>query len=320
MKPEILITTPIKHINGLEDILKKEFNLFMEEETPISKLKESKKIIATFTNPNQLTYNLDKNFFNLYPSLKIICTASTGTNHIDKDECFKRNIKIISITEERDTINKISSTAEHAFALTLSALRNIPFAFNSVKDGKWAYTPFIGRQFSELTIGVIGYGRLGKFYSNYCDSFGAKILVYDPNTDVVHPRIIRVHSLNEIALNCDVVSLHAHVNKSTIHLIDKEFFKDTKENLLLVNTSRGEIVKEKDLLKFLKLRPKMKYATDVLEGEFTLEDSKYLIDYAKKTSQVIITPHIAGMTSEAQEIAYKKAAELLIRAKKEFLS
>ena len=320
MKPEILITTPISHIKGLEDILKKEFDLLKEEETPISKLKESKKIIATFTNPNQLTYNLDKNFLNLYPSLKIICTASTGTNHIDKNECLKRNIQIISITEERNTINKISSTAEHAFALTLSTLRNIPSAFNSVKEGKWGYMHFIGRQFSELTIGVIGYGRLGKFYSNYCDSFGAKILVYDPHTDVVHPRIKRVNSLKEIAFNCDVVSLHVHVNQSSIHLIGKDFLKDAKDDLLLVNTSRGEIVNEKELLEILKSRPKMKYATDVLEGEFTLEDSKYLIDYAKKTEQVIITPHIAGMTIEAQEIAYKKAAELLISAKKDFIS
>ena len=313
MKDKILITTPITHIDGLKQILDNNFSLLMNENSDLNELTSSKEVIAVFTNPNKLTYKLNSEFFNLYPNLKVICTASTGTNHIDKKESKKRNLKIISITEERDTINKISSTAEHAFALTLSALRHIPDSFDSVKKGYWSYLPFIGRQISELTFGVIGYGRLGKFYSQYCDAFGSKVIVYDPYKDVTHPRIERVSSLEEIARESDVISIHAHVSKETTHLLSSEFFKNTKDNVLIVNTSRGEIIDERYLLSKLREKKLMKYATDVLEGEFTSFDSKPLINFAKDNpGQIIITPHLAGMTKEAQAIAFKKAANLLI--------
>ena len=312
MNNKILICTPITHINGLISILEKNYSLLMHENSDISQLTSSKDVIAVFTNPNQLKFRLNAEFFDLYPNLKIICTASTGTNHIDKVECKKRNLKIISITEERDTINKISSTAEHAFALTLSALRNIPNAFNSVKNGYWSYLPFIGRQISELTFGIIGYGRLGKFYSQYCDAFGSKVIVYDPYKDVTHPRIERVSSLDEIAKKSDVISVHAHVNEETTHLLNLEFLNKVKDDVLIVNTSRGEIVDESSLLKKLKEKKSFKYATDVLEGEFTSFNSQPLINFAKENpNQIIITPHIAGMTTEAQSIAFKRAANLL---------
>ncbi len=313
MNKSILINTPISHIKGLKEILSEKNTLIMNEISDLKEIDYSKDVIAIFTNPNQLKYNINKNFIDLFPNLKVICTASTGTNHINKEDCLQRNIKIISITEERDTINKISSTAEHAFALTLAALRNIPNSFESVRSGGWSYLPYIGRQLSELTIGIIGYGRLGRFYSQYCDSFGSKILVYDPYKDVAHPRIKRVNSLNTIAKESDIISIHAHVTEETIHLLDNNFFEKTKKDVLIVNTSRGEIVDESSLVKRLKSYPLMKYATDVLEGEFTNHDSNELINLSKQISnQVIITPHIAGMTTEAQGIAYTRAANLLI--------
>ena len=172
--------------------------------------------------------------------------------------------------------------------------------------------PYIGRQISELTFGVIGYGRLGKFYSQYCDAFGSKVIVYDPYKDVTHPRIERVSTLEEIAKESDVISIHAHVTEETIHLLNSEFFNEVKDDVLIVNTSRGEIVDELSLLKKLKENKSIKYATDVLEGEFTSFDSQPLINFAKENpNQIIITPHIAGMTTEAQSIAYKRAANLL---------
>ncbi len=308
---KLLITTPISHIEGLVKYLKKDFELIMLETCEKENLNYSEEIDAIFTNPNQLTFNIDKFIFDLFPNLSVVCTASTGTNHIDKEESKLRGIKIISITEERDTINKISSTAEHALALTLSALRNIPSSFDSVKKNNWSYLPFIGRQLSELKVGIIGYGRLGKFYANYCDAFGSEIFVYDPYKDVVHPRIKRVKTLQEIAYNSDIISIHAHVNKETIHLIDNDFLKKCKSDVLIVNTSRGEIVDEKSLQNKLIQNPKMKYATDVLEGEFTNHDSSSIINFSKNNNQVLITSHIAGMTTEAQSIAYFRAAELL---------
>jgi len=172
--------------------------------------------------------------------------------------------------------------------------------------------PFIGRQISELTFGIIGFGRLGKFFSQYCDAFGSKVLVYDPYKDVTHPRIERVNDINKIAQYSDVISIHAHVNEDTIHLLDRTFLQKTKDDVLIVNTSRGEIIDESSLVEKLEKFPLMKYATDVLEGEYTEYNSQPLINYAiENPNQVIITPHLAGMTKEGQLIAYSKAANLL---------
>ena len=108
--------------------------------------------------------------------LKVIAT-STGTNHIDLNYAKKKKIKIISLKEERKLINKISSTAEHALALTLASIRNIAISNKSVLLGEWDYTKFIGHQMNFLTVGIIGFGRLGKKYANYCKSSSKSIFL-----------------------------------------------------------------------------------------------------------------------------------------------
>ena len=98
---------------------------------------------------------LGEDILSFAPNLIAIATASTGTNHIDKDYALSRNINVFSLTEERDVIKKISSTAEHAFTLTLSSLRRVIQSHNEALDGEWDYTKYIGRQMNFLTIGII---------------------------------------------------------------------------------------------------------------------------------------------------------------------
>jgi len=106
------------------------------------------------------------------------------------------------------------------------------------------------------------------------------------------------------------VSLHVHVNKNTRNIISKKILKYAKNNLLIVNTSRGELVNEKDLINFLKKNKHAKYATDVLNNEIKNKRNNKLIKMSKTNDQVLITPHIGGMTIEAQEIAYGKVMDL----------
>ena len=206
----------------------------------------------------------------------------------------------------------ISSTAEHAFALTISSLRNIVSSYNSVLHDQWDYTQYIGRQFNGLAIGVIGFGRLGKFYAKYCYEFGAKIYVFDPYVDEVSDSYTRLDSLQEICKKCDVLSIHVHVSDETINLIDLEVMNIMKKDVLIINTSRGEVINEKDLINFLKENKKARIATDVIANEITKRLDSPIIRYAKNSPQVLITPHIGGMTKEAQEIAYNHAARMLI--------
>ena len=194
----------------------------------------------------------------------------------------------------------------------LSSLRNINLAAKSISKNEWDYEPFLGRQIKSLTIGVIGYGRLGNFFSNYCDNFGAKVIVYDPYKSVNHPRIEQVQTIDEIARYSDVISLHVHVTKETDKMINIEFLNKCKKSILIVNTSRGEIINEVDLTHFLSQNKSAKYATDVLSGEINGICNNPIKKYFDENpAQVIITPHIGGMTKEAQNMAFGHAANLL---------
>ena len=234
-KPKILVITPIKHISDVYNELSKYFEIiYIPEATKEEVINNSKDIEAIYTNPNKSNIFIGKDLIDNAKSLKVVCTASTGTNHIDKKYLREKNINLISLTEERKIINTISSTAEHAFALLLSTIRNIPMAWDSVKDGSWDYEPYIGRQLDKLVIGSIGYGRLGTFFCNYAKAFGSKVLVYDPYKEIHDTEINKV-DLNELLMNCDVISFHVHVSNETEKMVSKEWFSKMKDDVLMIN-------------------------------------------------------------------------------------
>lgn len=306
MKPKILIITPIKHIKELYKNFESCFEIkYIPEATYNEVLKQSKNIDCIFTNPNKSKVFINKNIISNSKVLKVIATASTGTNHIDVKFAKKKKIKIFSLKNQYETIKQISSTAEHAFALMFSSLRNIPQSMNSVKKNKWDYTNFIGRQMNHLSIGVIGYGRLGSFFCRYCKAFNSKIFVYDPYKKI--PKIYNeVRNLKDLVLKSDIISLHVHLDANTKNLIDSKIFRYMKKDVILINTSRGEIINEGDLINFLKKNPGAKYAADVISNEVNSKKNKLLHFYKKNymKKNIIITPHIGGMTTEAQLLAY----------------
>jgi len=163
---KILSITPISHIKNVEKELKKIGKLkILNDPSENDVIKKIPQFDAIFTNPNKSKVFIGKSIIDKAINLKVISTASTGTNHIDLDYAKKKKKKILSLKKEKKTTNKISSTAEHALALTLASLRNITISNKSVLNGEWDYTKFIGNQMNQLTIGIIGYGRLGKKYA-----------------------------------------------------------------------------------------------------------------------------------------------------------
>ncbi|PPR48320.1 MAG: Hydroxypyruvate reductase [Alphaproteobacteria bacterium MarineAlpha5_Bin8] len=311
-KYKILVITPTKHILGVNKILKNIGHVTFKDDPTY---KDIKKIIknfdAIYTNPNKSKVYIDEKLINLGTRLKVICTASTGTNHININYAKKKRIHIISLKNERKTINKISSTAEHALALTLATLRNITASFDSVKKGEWDYTKYIGRQLDHLTIGIIGYGRLGKLYSKYIKAFKSKILVYDPYKSINSSSVKQVKKIEYLYKKSDIISLHVHLNKETKEMINKQSFNLMKKDVTIINTSRGEIVKQNDLIYFIKRNSQAKYASDVLSDEILNKKNNLLVNLARKNNQVLLTPHIGGMTKEAQKIAFNCAAQKL---------
>jgi len=306
--------TPISHIAGLERLLKKYFKLDKIENPSnkqIFKIIQNYEII--FTNPNMSKVFLSQELLQKAKKLETICTASTGTNHIDLSYAYKKKIKILSLRNKKKIINKISSTAEHALALMMSKIRNVYEASVSVKKENWDYRPFIGRQMNNLNIGIIGYGRLGKMMAKFLLPLVAKIFIYEKNFKIKNlgKKISQV-SLKKLISNSDIISLHIHADEKNLNFINRNILNLMNKNVLIVNTSRGEIINEIDLVNFLKKNKDAKYATDVLKGEIKNKFESKIFKYSKVSNQVLITPHIGGMTSDAQKLAYMGIAKELI--------
>lgn len=308
---KILCITPISHIPGIEESLKLLGDLtILPDPRPEDIANISKDFNIIFTNPNKSKIYIDKKLFEDWSDLSIVCTASTGTVHIDKEFLFSKNIKLISLTKEYDVLGSISSTAELAFTIMMASIRNIFPANQSVLNGEWDYEKFVGRQINKLNICIFGYGRLGKMYAKYSEAFGSNIYVYDPFKEIPE-KFFKLNDIDSNLREMDVISIHMHVNKDTKNFFDKDFLNKLKDSVLIINTSRGELVDEVALVSFLKKNPKAKVATDVLSGEIFGFQKSPLFQFSKESDQVLITPHIGGMTIDAQEIAYSHAVKLL---------
>lgn len=309
---KILCITPIDHIPGINDLLSSIGKLtILSDPSKEDIISADKDFEIIFTNPNKSKIFIGEELFSDWNNLVCVCTASTGTVHIDKDFLKKKQVKLISLTKEYDVLSGISSTAELAFTIMMASLRKIIPANKSVHEEIWDYELFVGRQMDKLNICVFGYGRLGKMFANYSKVFGSKVFVYDPYKKIPND-FIGLTSIDDNLKDIDVISIHMHVNEETKNFFNKTFFKKLKPSVLIVNTSRGELVNEDDLIEFLESNPQAKIASDVLSGEIFGFNKSKLYQYSKKSSQVLLTPHIGGMTIDAQEIAYSHASNLLI--------
>ena len=214
--------------------------------------------------------------------------------------------KICMYSPETDTyelINNLPSTSELAFGLMMSLLRNIPKSFNSVKSYNWDYEPYIGHQIKGKTIGTIGYGRLGKIMCDLFYGWGVEKLAYDPYERIT---TARGTPLKELLKKSDVVFLHTHVTDETRGMVDEEFLSKMKKGSYLINTARGELVDENAIIKSIKQEHLKGYGTDVIADEFGNINKSNLVEFAllNPNSNVVITPHIGGMTIEGQTKAY----------------
>jgi len=313
----LLVTTPVRHIDGLMEKLASRFDVtYLPDPAVPDIMPHLAEMEGIFTNPNKARFRISKELIAAAPLLRQIVTASTGMVHIDREFAGQRGINVISLTREYETIERISSTAELALTLTLASLRHLPQALDDVLAGHWDYEKFVGRQVNCLKVGVVGYGRLGRKYSHYLHAMGASIFVADPyktKAECPFPLVDFPHLLR----HCDVVAFHVHVTDETRGMLNAEALKGAKADVLIVNTSRGELIDEMAMRDFLQQHPRASLAVDVLADEIERKWESPLLDLARLRQQVMISPHIGGMCKEAQEIAYHRVADLLIDAERD---
>ena len=301
---KILCITPVRHLDGVYEKLQSYGEVIYKPEVDKNELKillDTTGADYLFTNPNKQNFILDKEVLQ-FGFLKVINTCSTGLNHIDTNYCKENKIDVWSLKEDYELINDLPSTSELAFGLMMSLLRNIPKSFHSVKDGNWDYEPYVGHQIKGKTIGVIGYGRLGKIMCRLFDGWGVKLLATDPYERIITARGV---PLDELLEKSDVVFLHTHVTDDTRGMVDEEFLSYMKEGSYLINTARGELVDEKAIIESIECGHLKGYGTDVIKDEFgDIQNSKLVEFSMNPNNNVVITPHIGGMTIEGQTKAY----------------
>lgn len=231
---------------------------------------------------------------------KFILCAATGLDHIDIESCKEKGIKVISLKDESEFLKEVRATAEHTLGLLLSLIRKSKRAFDHAEGGDWNRYLFQGSELYKKKIGIYGLGRLGKILAEYYYVLGMEVYYFDTKEQVVDQKFIKTAEAQELCSKVDYLSIHLPYNEETHFIIDHSILKYLKPSAFVVNTARGGVVNENDLLELIKKDKIAGYATDVLYGEPNIKNHP-LILYAKQHENVIITPHIAGNTFESIE-------------------
>jgi D-3-phosphoglycerate dehydrogenase len=246
---------------------------------------------------------IDKDVLASAGQLKCIVTPTTGLNHVDMGGAVERGVTVLSLRGETEFLSTISATAELAWGMLLALIRNIPAAHQSVMSGKWERNQYYGNELRGRTLGILGFGRLGKMLKIYGQAFGMKIIAYDISpVSVVDVEFV---GLSELLERSDVISVNLALNDETRGTLGRKEFSLIKQGAFLVNTARGEILDEAALLESLKTGQLAGAAIDVMAGETTgnpswLKESG-LYAYARDHCNLLITPHIGGVTYESVE-------------------
>jgi D-3-phosphoglycerate dehydrogenase len=223
--------------------------------------------------------------------LKVIGRAGAGVDNIDLEAATGRGIVVMN-TPGGNSV----SAGEHAFALMIALARRIPFAHSSMKQGLWNKSAFMGKELLHKTLGVVGIGKIGSVVAQRGAGFQMKVLAYDPFVSEAYAADLGVElcSLDELFQKSDFISLHLPANEKTKHLINSDTLNQMKDGVFLVNAARGALVNEVDLIAALEEGKLAGAALDVFETEPDVNAK------IRELENVVLTPHIAGSTSEAQ--------------------
>lgn len=295
---KFLITEPDYFYEDIQNLFK-EYGEVKIIDASMEKLLSSIKDIDVLLVSLEL--NINRKVIEMAKNLKIIGTPTTGLDHIDLKAAKENNIKIVSLKGDFDFLKKVDATFEHNIALLLTLLRKIPSAFDSVKKKSWERKKFVGYELKNKTIGILGYGRLGRKVAKLCSNFKMKVIANDLTDIDIKENGFQFISKEELFKRSDIISIHIPLEESTVNLIDKKEIALMKPGSWIINTSRGEIINEDALLDALQSGKLAGAAVDVLSSEFTPNHphSNKLIEYAITHDNLIITPHIAGSTVES---------------------
>ena len=290
------------------EILKKSFDITFDQDLSKNhiKLKDSigKFDALIVRNKTQVNQEILKNAI----SLKFIGRLGVGLDNIDTEYCKNNNIHV-----QPATGMNADSVAEFVINSSLSLLKNNPLMHQETLLGNWPRTSILSRELKGKTLGLLGFGLIAKKVSLLASVFNAKIIAHDPFVgqnigDEFNTQLVSANELFEFA---DIISIHLPLTQSTKNLMNYKAFKHMLKRPIIINSSRGSIINEKDLLRAYDEKLISGFALDVYEKEPVPKDFLIAI---KKDTNCILTPHIAGVTEESNS----RVSEYIVNAVLEF--
>lgn len=244
-----------------------------------------------------------KEVFDKAPNLCAILRAGAGMDNIDEAYALSKNIILLNAPEGNS-----DAVGEHAVGMLLSLMNNLNRADAEVRSGTWNREGSRGYELKGKTVGIIGYGHMGRSFARKLRGFEVNVIAYDKYATGFSDEHVREVSMEEIVRHCDVLSLHTPLTAETNGLIDDEYLFHFKKPIFLINTARGKIVKTQAVLNAIKQGKVLGAALDVLEVEkFPAMNDQAWFHELKQSGRVLLTPHVAGWTFDS----YRKISEVL---------
>ena len=261
-------------------------------------------------------FTIDKQFLDNATNLKFIGRVGAGLENIDCDYALQKNIELISAPE-----GNRNAVGEHALGMLLSLFNKLNKADKEVREGKWLREENRGIELDGKTVGIIGYGNMGKAFAKKLRGFDVEVLCYDIKPNVGDQNCQQV-SLEELQKKADVLSLHTPQTELTMNMVNESFINGFKNPFWLINTARGKSLVTKDLVAAIESGKILGAGLDVLEYEkksfenlFTDTQMPEAFQYLIKSEKVLLSPHVAGWTIESNE---KLAQTIVDKVKKKF--
>ena len=247
-------------------------------------------------------FKIDKAFIDKSTNLKFIGRVGAGLENIDCEYTISKNIALIAAPE-----GNRNAVGEHTLGMLLSLFNKLNKADKEIRAGKWLREENRGLELDGKTVGLIGYGNMGKSFAKKLKGFDVDVLCYDIKSNVSDENCKQV-SLEELQQRSDVLSLHTPQTTLTRNMINKAFINRFKKSFWLLNTARGTSVVTKDLVAALKSGKILGAGLDVLEYEkssfenlFSDNNLPEAFQYLIASENVILSPHVAGWTIESNE-------------------
>jgi D-3-phosphoglycerate dehydrogenase len=260
-------------------------------------------------------FKIDKTFLDKAINLQFIARVGAGLESIDCDYATAKGIHLIAAPE-----GNANAVGEHAIGMLLSLFNNLNKANNEVKSGQWKREDNRGYELEGKTVGIIGYGNMGKSFAKKLRGFDVNVLCHDILPNMGNENATQV-SLSELQERADVLSLHTPWTPETDKMINSDFINQFKKPFWFINTARGNSVVTTDLVEGLKSGKILGAGLDVLEYEKLSFETLFegekpaAFEYLLQAENVLLTPHIAGWTFESHE---KLAQTIVDKIKKLF--